>query len=279
MFDPRTKLYLPVFFSLMTSRTQDSYKRLLHCIEFAVGSKPDINRLVCNFESALIFAVREHFLESRIVGCLFHLKQAWRRKMKSLRLPNIEVSNAMQKGVLDMLTVVDPEKWKSKESPGIWISKFPPDYWNVYGMQRAIVNRTNSPLERYHRELNTRFKVPYPALVKFVDRILHNPTSFSGKASFQKMLTHPRENRSNSQELLDISDIKDSDSEEDGDDSPEMSSTAAVVEYEEYNYDEELNVSDDSYEADQYGPPGEEHACKELLPELLELLNDEEEQV
>ncbi|POM81427.1 Hypothetical protein PHPALM_603 [Phytophthora palmivora] len=100
MFDPRTKLYLPVFFSLMTSRTQDSDKRLLHCIEFAVGSKPDINTL--------------HFPESRIVGCLFHQNQAWRRKMKDLRLPNIEVSIAMQKGVLDMLTVVDPEKGEIK---------------------------------------------------------------------------------------------------------------------------------------------------------------------
>ncbi|POM76524.1 Hypothetical protein PHPALM_6226 [Phytophthora palmivora] len=114
MFDPRTKLYLTVFFSLMISRTRDSNKRLLHCIEFAVGSKPDINALVCDFESALIFAVREHFPESRIVGCLFHLKQAWRRKMKDLRLPNIEVSIAMQKGVLDMLTVVDPEKGEIK---------------------------------------------------------------------------------------------------------------------------------------------------------------------
>ncbi|POM71081.1 Hypothetical protein PHPALM_12398 [Phytophthora palmivora] len=57
MSDPRTKLYLPVFFSLMTSRTQDSYKHVLHCIEFAVGSKPDINTLVCDFESVLSFAV------------------------------------------------------------------------------------------------------------------------------------------------------------------------------------------------------------------------------
>ncbi|POM76525.1 Hypothetical protein PHPALM_6227 [Phytophthora palmivora] len=69
-------------------------------------------------------------------------------------------------------------------------------------------------------------------------KTLRNPTSFSGKASFQKMMTHPRENRSNSQELL------------------KMSSTAAVMEYKEYNHDEELKVSDDSYEADQYGPPG-----------------------
>ncbi|POM64077.1 Hypothetical protein PHPALM_20446 [Phytophthora palmivora] len=78
MFDPRTKLYLPVFFSLMTSRTQDSYKRLLHCIELAVGSKPDINTLVCDFACS-------------------------------------ELS--------------------------------------------------------YHRELNTRFKVPHPTLVKFVERV------------------------------------------------------------------------------------------------------------
>ncbi|POM71080.1 Hypothetical protein PHPALM_12397 [Phytophthora palmivora] len=175
-------------------------------------------------------------------------------------------------GVLDMLTVVNPKvkiqgaawvkqkikqrckaenicysqnKWKmfGQYFARIWISKFHPGYWNVYGMQRAIVNRTNNPLGRYHRELNTRFKVPRPALYK----TLRNPTSFSRKASFQKMLTHPRVPRA--AKLPDISDVRDSDTEEDGDDSAEMASTAAVVENEEYNHDEELNVSDDRCEA------------------------------
>ncbi|POM81426.1 Hypothetical protein PHPALM_602 [Phytophthora palmivora] len=117
-------------------------------------------------------------------------------------------------------------------------------------MQRAILNRTNNSLERYHRELNTRFNVPHPALVKLVDR-RKSVISEDADAPTREPIQLPR-----AAKLPDISDIKDSDTEEDGDDSAEMSSTAAVVEYEEYNHDEELNVSDDSYEADQYGPPG-----------------------
>ncbi|GMF59651.1 unnamed protein product [Phytophthora fragariaefolia] len=53
----------------------------------------------------------------------------------------------------------------------IWIKKFPPDYWNIFGMQRKIVNRTNSPLERYHRELNARIPTPHPALDHFIQTI------------------------------------------------------------------------------------------------------------
>ncbi|OWZ16907.1 hypothetical protein PHMEG_0009240 [Phytophthora megakarya] len=59
-----------------------------YCIEFALGSKLAITTVVVDFESALIFPVRGNFPEVHIVGCLFHLKQVWRRKMKKLRLPD-----------------------------------------------------------------------------------------------------------------------------------------------------------------------------------------------
>ncbi|ETM52357.1 hypothetical protein L914_04010, partial [Phytophthora nicotianae] len=57
VYDPLTELFVPLFFTLVTSQTQDLYKRLLQCIEFVAGVKPNPNDVVCDFEAALIFAV------------------------------------------------------------------------------------------------------------------------------------------------------------------------------------------------------------------------------
>ncbi|KAF1788112.1 hypothetical protein GQ600_18918 [Phytophthora cactorum] len=56
------------------------------------------------------FHMRDHFPSTRIIGCLFHFKQACRRKMKKYQLSETEAGIAMGFGVLDMLTVIDPEK-------------------------------------------------------------------------------------------------------------------------------------------------------------------------
>ncbi|GMF50354.1 unnamed protein product [Phytophthora fragariaefolia] len=44
-------------------------------------------------------------------------------------------------------------------------------YWNVFGLSRKIVSRTNNPLERFHRQLSTKFPVPHPSLERFVSTI------------------------------------------------------------------------------------------------------------
>ncbi|POM69652.1 Hypothetical protein PHPALM_14045 [Phytophthora palmivora] len=53
-----------------------------------------------------------------------------------------------------------------------WLETYPPDLWNIYGVRRQIVNRTNNPLERFHRELNARMKA-HPTLKRFV-RVIEN---------------------------------------------------------------------------------------------------------
>ncbi|ETP42804.1 hypothetical protein F442_10310, partial [Phytophthora nicotianae P10297] len=58
MYDPFTELFVP--------------KKIY----------PNPKDVVCDFEAALIFAVRDLLLSTRIIGCLFHFMQACRRKMK-----------------------------------------------------------------------------------------------------------------------------------------------------------------------------------------------------
>jgi hypothetical protein len=201
IYDVSTDLYVPVVFALTTSRIIGAYTKLLQCIEFSVGRKLEPKQVVCDFEAALIGAIGHRFPDVRIIGCLFHFKQACRRQLKKYRIPNKEAALAMAFGVLDVLTVVNPtsidvqgiswvrnkikqqcqeqgivysrSKWRQfwRYFRRTWMERFPPMFWNVWGINRAIVNRTNNPLERFHRELNTRFSVPHPSVPRFVTTI------------------------------------------------------------------------------------------------------------
>ncbi|POM80282.1 LOW QUALITY PROTEIN: Hypothetical protein PHPALM_1901, partial [Phytophthora palmivora] len=178
-------IYPFLFFSLATNKTQGLYTKMFQCIAFALGKKPNPASVVCDLEAAMIFAIRN----------IFRLRVS--RKMKEYRLSEAEASVAMEFGVLDMLTVIAPEKiaiegvaWaKSKikaqcETKGLcysrgkwikfwqyfartWLEMYPPELRNICGVQRKIVNRTNNPLERFHRELNARIK-PHPSVKQFV---------------------------------------------------------------------------------------------------------------
>ncbi|POM62789.1 hypothetical protein PHPALM_28012 [Phytophthora palmivora] len=117
-----------------------------------------------------------------------------------IEVPQDEVGIAMTKGVLDILTVIDPElvpdkgiKWVKREirmrcaSTGIsyshpkWkafggyframlLELYNIEEWNVYDVQNELVARTNNPLERFYRELNRAFS-PHPSIVTFVSTI------------------------------------------------------------------------------------------------------------
>ena len=59
----------------------------------------------------MINAGKNHFHEGHHNGCLFHLKQAWRRRLIShIGFLADEVAYAMREGILDLLMVIPPEK-------------------------------------------------------------------------------------------------------------------------------------------------------------------------
>ncbi|KAG3252150.1 hypothetical protein PI124_g3249 [Phytophthora idaei] len=42
------------------------------------------------------------------------------------------------------------------------------EVWNVAGLDNELIARTNNPLERFNRELNSRFPRPRPSMATFV---------------------------------------------------------------------------------------------------------------
>ncbi|KAG6608675.1 uncharacterized protein IUM83_14772 [Phytophthora cinnamomi] len=157
--------------------------------------------ITCDFEQGLINAVGDQFPNSTVMGCLFHFKQAVRKRMVKLHIPTAEISVAMARGMLDVVTILpreqmDPQgieyvtnrikselqnrnsdysedKWNEfwQYFRRTWIELYPPTLWNVRGINRQIINRTNNPLERYNRELNNEFATRRPNVQTFVSVI------------------------------------------------------------------------------------------------------------
>ena len=108
VFDPALKIYIPVAYVLMSGKTEECYAQafnwLCHevkeCAPYCVG---------VDFEYNFFRSVAEHFPETKLIGCLFHFKQAIRRKLIELNVPKQELEFAMRRGVIDLITVIPIE--------------------------------------------------------------------------------------------------------------------------------------------------------------------------
>ena len=105
VWDTATDFYVAVLYVLLTKKTKTAYDLVMKEILLACGPI-DIAYLHCDFETALITSAREHFPHSKIIGCLFHLKQAWLRKMKNLAIPSLQRKRALSVGMVDLLSII-----------------------------------------------------------------------------------------------------------------------------------------------------------------------------
>ncbi|POM69894.1 LOW QUALITY PROTEIN: Hypothetical protein PHPALM_13795 [Phytophthora palmivora] len=188
-------VFVPVFYILVTCRTGDSYWDMIHCVVQATDQQIEPAEIVCDFESGLVNALQTQFANAIILGCLFHLKQTLRRAMKRYAIPDEECQIPMTIGVLDTLAVMEhgqvrkgmkwakrevkprcavagltysTEKWGRIGTTLAWLDQYTNEVWNVFGLNNALIARTNNPLERFNRELNSRFPRPHPSMATFV---------------------------------------------------------------------------------------------------------------
>ncbi|KAG3083689.1 hypothetical protein PI124_g19537 [Phytophthora idaei] len=139
----------------------------------------DPRYVTSDFEVGLLNAVRQPFAGVSVVGCLFYWKQALRRKMIDLRIPQETVSHVMTAGVIDVLTVIPIGENTEKCIPFVrsrvnesghrgkldtfwrcfkrtWMLNYDPALWIIHDIAEStdIVNHTNNALERFNRDLN-----------------------------------------------------------------------------------------------------------------------------
>ncbi|KAJ8535248.1 hypothetical protein ON010_g13491 [Phytophthora cinnamomi] len=49
-----------------------------------------------------------------------------------------------------------------------WLEYYDMSVWNIAGLNNELIARTNNPLERFNRELNSHFHKPRPSMASFV---------------------------------------------------------------------------------------------------------------
>ena len=138
VFDDDTDSYVDVLYILMNGKsffmspkmslilrhllgqTEWDYWDAIHLAFRITHCKMNPKYIYCDFEKALINAVRNQFRDAIIIGCLFHWKQAIRRHMISkLEINSEQVEMVMEKNCLDILTVIPKHEIKEKGIPYI----------------------------------------------------------------------------------------------------------------------------------------------------------------
>ena len=131
-----------------------------------------------------------------VIGCLFHWKQANRRKLINLNFDDAVIQRLMRSGCLDILTVIphgeiftvgfefirqrlaDYDVMEKLDSfftyfRATWMQSYSPSDWNIheYFNNLDIANRTNNPLERHNRRLNELFNRSHPNILHFAEQL------------------------------------------------------------------------------------------------------------
>ena len=202
VFDEQTDVFVPVFYVLLTSKNTQIYRHALHWIRSSVDHKMQPLTITCDFEKALHSAIKTEFPSARINGCLFHWKQAIRKKLKDLRFEESSVVDRfMHRSTLETLTIIPPNEIEEFGIPFVrdiidenlgendlkkidlfwqYFDKFWMESaswicgWNVNHQNleyKKNLMRTNNGLERYNRTLREIFKNSTPSLVGFVETI------------------------------------------------------------------------------------------------------------
>ena len=110
VFDEQTDAYVPVFYVLLTSKTEQIYRHVLYWVKTTTQYKMRPLTITCNFEKALHNAISVEFPTAIINGCLFHWKQAIRRKILDLKFDEPVVDRFMNPIALQTLTIIPPNE-------------------------------------------------------------------------------------------------------------------------------------------------------------------------
>jgi hypothetical protein len=99
--------YVPVFYVLLQNKLENTYIQALQQIVAKCGGHLNPASFTCDFEKGLLNALEMQFPRSKPVLCLFHWKQAIRRKLEKLRISKQVISKLVdENGLLNLLTVI-----------------------------------------------------------------------------------------------------------------------------------------------------------------------------
>jgi len=173
--DPITDHPKPLAYLLLSSKDEeiytDSLKSLLDILTNYNTRKINLRSITLDFECAMMNAVRKTFPETKIIGCLFHLKNALWRWARANKLGNDKVIHVTS-SVIDKMVALcwQPEeledviqslqdKHQNNQEILDFIAYFAKNYKDYF--QNGVLDytdinqhhRANSCLESYHNHL------------------------------------------------------------------------------------------------------------------------------
>ena len=112
---------IPILYILMTNKSQKMYRNTLEWVFKLSRRRINPHTVTCDFELALINAIQGIFPFAKINGCLFHWKQAIKRKLGSLKLKNEKeiIEYTIIINSIDILTLIPIYEIREKGIPFI----------------------------------------------------------------------------------------------------------------------------------------------------------------
>ena len=192
----------PLFYFLLPNKRQQTYMKVFSIIK-------NLDRVInpsvihCDFEKAVINAIRRNFPSAAVGGCLFHLVQNMRKHVGQLGLTaryNNEPEFALNAKMVTALSFVPPsdiemaverlgEHLPEALQPLLswfedtYVGKpgrrgaarqrplFSDDVWSVHQRTLDGGHRTNNHAEAAHRRLQSELGMQHPTLWRFIDSL------------------------------------------------------------------------------------------------------------
>lgn len=179
---------IPLVYVFLMSKTEKSYTTMFRLIKSQIPNW-NPNRIVIDFERAVIKSIQIVLPKTEIKGCYFHFTQALVKRAKKLKLTKNRyqlkhLALCLALPLLPENLIDDAYLYIMEDCPGgnnitkfndylvqTWLEggKFTPSIWNVYGQK----NRTTNAVESWHATLN-RFipnkKVNMPQILHILKR-------------------------------------------------------------------------------------------------------------
>ena len=180
----------PLFYCLLPDKTEETYVRMfimLKNICHSLNIQLNFNRIVSDFELALINAIARVFPGVQHQGCLFHFAQAIFRKVQDLGYATDYRNNEhFRKNVRLFIALgMVPAAYKytyflqiPKQDPRIaeisryfystWFNRYSPSVWDFFEKDR----RTNNAVEAWHSRIKRFFKIAHMSIYRFGTTLL-----------------------------------------------------------------------------------------------------------
>lgn len=192
----RNGFYIPIAFCLLPDKKECTYKFLFDilcekCKTINLQLKPKI--VTADFEQAIHSAVAATWNDAKLIGCRFHLGQAWFRKLQSIGLtkeykdessiigkwlqyifglPFLNPSEVGDCFSFDLMEDMPNDERVSSFADYLvdfYIggdARFPPEMW---AEMTDSIQRTTNACESFHSKFNENFHCSHPTIFNFLN--------------------------------------------------------------------------------------------------------------